>query len=54
MMKTFPSECKVLGFVIGMGVVGFWFGIGAILAVKMVNSLEYCIEEFISEKVRLL
>ena len=23
---------------------GFWFGIGVILAVKMVNSLDYCIE----------
>ena len=30
MTKTTPSECEVLGFVIGMGVVGFWFGIGAI------------------------
>ena len=29
--------------------VGFWFGIGIILAVKMVNSLEYCIEELISQ-----
>ena len=30
--------------------IGFWFGTGAILAVKMVNSLEYCIEEIISRK----
>ena len=30
--------------------IGFWFGIGVILAVKMVQSLEYCIEEFISRK----
>ena len=30
--------------------IGFWFGIGAILAVKMVHSLEYCIEEIISRK----
>ena len=28
----------------------FWFGIGVILAVKMVQSLEYCIEELISRK----
>ena len=28
--------------------IGFWFGIGVILAVKMVHSLEYCIEELIS------
>ena len=27
---------------------GLWFGIGIILAVKMVHSLEYCIEELIS------
>ena len=30
--------------------VGFWFGIGVILAAKMVHSLEYCIEEVISRK----
>ena len=30
--------------------IGFWFGIGAILAIKMVRSLEYCIEELISRK----
>ena len=30
--------------------IGFWFGIGVILAVKMVNSLEDCIEEPISRK----
>ena len=30
--------------------VGFWFGIGAMLAIKTVNSLEYCIEELISRK----
>ena len=29
---------------------GFWFGIGVILAVKMVHSLEYCTEELISRK----
>ena len=30
--------------------IGFWFGIGVILAVKTVQSLEYCIEELISRK----
>ena len=30
--------------------VGFWSGIGAILAAKMVRSLEYCIEELIGRK----
>ena len=35
-----PSKCEVLEAVIAFGAIGFWFGIGAILAVKMVNSLE--------------
>ena len=30
--------------------IGVWFGIGVILAVKMMNSLDYCIEELISRK----
>ena len=30
--------------------IGFWSGVGAILAVKTVQSLEYCIEELISRK----
>ena len=30
--------------------IGFWFGIGVILAVKTVQSLEYCTEELISRK----
>ena len=30
--------------------IGFWLGIGAILAIKTVQSLEYCIEELISRK----
>ena len=30
--------------------IGFWFGIGVILAVKTVQSLEYCIEELIIRK----
>ena len=30
--------------------IGLWFGIGVILAVKTVQSLEYCIEELISRK----
>ena len=45
-----PSKCEVIGSFIGMGMVGFWFGIGVILAVKTVNNLEYCIEELISRK----
>ena len=30
--------------------IGVWFGIGVILAAKMVHSLEYCIEELIIRK----
>ena len=30
----------VIGSFIGMGIVGFWFGIGFMLAVKTVNNLE--------------
>ena len=44
------SKCEVIGSFIGMGMVGFCFGIGVMLAVKTVNSLEYCIEELISRK----
>ena len=44
------SKCEVIGSFIGMGMVGFCFGIGLILAVKTVNNLEYCIEELISIK----
>ena len=29
-----------IGLFIGMGVLGFWFGIGAALGAKMVNSIE--------------
>ena len=34
------SKSEVIRSFIGMGIVGFWFGIGAILAIKMVNNLE--------------
>ena len=44
------NKCEVIGSLIGMGIVGFCFGIGLILAVKIVNNLEYCIEELISRK----
>ena len=32
--------CEVIGVVITVGVLGFWFGIGAALGAKMVNNLE--------------
>ena len=31
---------KVIGAVITVGVLGFWFGVGAALGTKMVNNLE--------------
>ena len=35
-----PSRLEVIGPVISLGVLGFWFGIGAALGAKMVNNLE--------------
>ena len=40
-----PSEVKrellnSIGLFIGSGLLGFWFGVGATLGAKMVNSLE--------------
>ena len=40
------SAYEVIGAVISIGVLGFWFGIGATLGAKMVYSLE----ELISRK----
>ena len=34
------SKSEVIGSLIGMGIVGFCFGIGLMLAVKTVNNLE--------------
>ena len=45
-----PSGPEVIGSFIGMGMVGFCFGIGLILAVKTVNNMEYCIDEIIIRK----
>ena len=39
-MRKQPSRLKVIGAVISLGVLGFWFGIGAALGAKMVNNLE--------------
>ena len=38
--RTAESTCEVIGAVISVGVLGFWFGIGAALGAKMVNNLE--------------
>ena len=46
-----PNKYEGLGAAMAAELmIGFWFGIGAILAVKMVNGLDYCIEELISRK----
>ena len=36
-----PSKLKVIGTVLTLcGLLGFWFGVGAALGAKMVNSIE--------------
>ena len=35
-----PSRLEVIGAVITVGMLGFWFGVGAALGAKMVNNLE--------------
>ena len=48
---TTPSKYEGLRATMAAELVaGFWFGIGVILAVKMVNDLDYCIEELMSRK----
>ena len=42
-MRKQPSKSEVIGSFLGMGMVGFCFGIGLMLAVKIVNNLECCI-----------
>ena len=39
-----PSKSEVIGSFIGMGMVGFCFGIGLMLAVKTVDNLECYID----------
>ena len=34
------SRLEVIGGVLTIGVLGFWFGVGAALGNKMINSLE--------------
>ena len=41
---------EVIGSFIGMGMMGLCFGIGVMLAVKTVNSIECCAEELRSRK----
>ena len=35
-----PSRLEVIGAVLTVGVLGFWFGIGAALGAKTVNNVE--------------
>ena len=42
-MIKHPSKSEIIGSFIGMGMVGFCFGILLMLAVKTVNNLECCI-----------
>ena len=42
-MRKQPGKSEAIGSFIGMGMVGFCFGIGLMLAVKTVNNLECCI-----------
>ena len=39
-MRKQLSRLEVIGTVLIVGVLDFWFGIGAALGIKMVNSLE--------------
>ena len=39
-MREQSSRLEVIEAVISVGVLGFWFGIGATLGTEMVNSLE--------------
>ena len=39
-MRKQPSSLEVIGAVLTIGMLGFWFGIEAALGSKMVNNLE--------------
>ena len=46
-----PSKYTGLGAAIASEImIGFWFGIGVILAIRIVDSLDYCIEELMRNK----
>ena len=49
--QTTPSKYEGLGASMAAElIIGFWFGIRVISAIRMVNSLDYCIEKLISRK----
>ena len=39
-MRKQPNGLEVIGAVKSLGLLGFWFGVGAALGAKMVNNLE--------------
>ena len=47
-----PSKCEVLGAAMAFGAIGFWFGIGATLAVKTVLQHQMNKTSFEDEKPR--
>ena len=42
------SPRSLFNFLAAELMIGFWFGIGVVLAVETVQGIEYCIEELIS------
>ena len=57
MTDVMSKQPSTLSKYIGLGaaiaaeiMIGLWFGIGVILAVRIVDSLDYCIEELMSNK----
>ena len=51
--KQLANPSKYTGFGAAIAtelMIGFWFGIGVILAVGVVDSLNHCIEELMSSK----
>ena len=48
---TTPCKYEDLGAAMAAELmIGFWFGIGVILAIRIVDSLDYCIEALMSNK----
>ena len=49
-MRKQPSKLQVIRTVITVGVLGFWFGVGATLGTKMVNNLEELADNKMAEE----
>ena len=51
-MKKTPSKYEGLGVAMAAELMtGFWFGIGVILTVRIVNNLDHCVEGLMSSKL---